>query len=114
MEQIKQNAGHIVIAVVIIGAIVFLCAIGKIDGATAVGVISAIGGAGLGGAVALSSGTAPAGTPTLSVPVKVQAQPSSSASTQTASEASSEHGTAPVVPINGEAPASGPATAGNV
>ena len=55
MDQIKQNASHLVTALVVIAAACVLAGQHIIDGSTAVALIASAGGASLGGGLASSS-----------------------------------------------------------
>lgn len=55
MNSLKQNAAHIVMATVVIGAVIVLTLHGNMNGQTASAIIVAVGGFSLGGGVASSS-----------------------------------------------------------
>lgn len=55
MNSLRQNAAHIVMATVVIGAVIVLTLHGNMDGQTASAIIVAVGGFSLGGGVASSS-----------------------------------------------------------
>ena len=60
MNSLKQNAAHIVMATVVIGAVIVLTLHGNMDGQTSSAIIVAVGGFSLGGGVASSSAGAAA------------------------------------------------------
>lgn len=63
MNSLKQNAAHIVMATVVIGAVIVLTLHGNMDGQTASAIIVAVGGFSLGGGVASSSAGGSASNP---------------------------------------------------
>ena len=87
MDQLKQQAAHLVMASIVIISMCVLAIKGAITGGEALGIIGTVGGLSAGGAVASSSftGTSTTPTATLNVPVKatVTSSPSDSTSTPT-------------------------------
>lgn len=86
MNQIRQNAGHLAMATLVVGAAVALCIVGRIDSATAVALIGLATGTSLGGGLALLSNTGTTTTPVVQVPVQAVVHQSPSPSTDQAIE----------------------------
>lgn len=86
MDQLKQQAAHLIIVLLVVVAMLILALKHVISGAEAYGAILGIGGMSAGGAIGSSSGSAPMGTATVSVPVRATVQESKSSSTPVATD----------------------------
>lgn len=73
MDQLKQQAPHLVLCAIGVGALLVLALGHEINGDTAFGAIFGITGLGVGGALGLQSSSGTPATPTVNVPLNVQA-----------------------------------------